>query len=149
MVLWPLPRSQTYFTRDLNDKMMLKRRYVYYAAIAVVGVILLFYSVNQERNKAPYALGVDAIKDTTDIAGTYYRIRVTNIGTNMATNISVYLGQNDIQVLKSLSPDESWFFYPRPDTNISKINVMADNGINITTDYRSPLKGIGLPGSGR
>lgn len=39
--------------------------------------------------------------------------------------------------------------YPRPDTDISKINIMADNGINITTDYRSPLKGIGLPGSGR
>ncbi|MGB8188523.1 MAG: hypothetical protein WCE91_02895, partial [Nitrososphaeraceae archaeon] len=91
--------------------MMLKRQYIYYAAIAVVGIILLFYFVNQERNKVPYALGVDAIKDTTDIAGTYYRIRVTNIGTNMATNISVYLGQNDIQHLKSLSPDQSWFFY--------------------------------------
>ncbi len=84
-----------------------------------------------------------------DLAGTYYRIRVTNIGTNMATNISVYLGQNDIQHLKNLDPDQSWFFYPRPDTEISKVNVMADNGINITTDYRSPLKGIGLPGSGR
>jgi hypothetical protein len=128
---------------------MLKRQYVYYAAIAVIGLTLLFYFVNQERNKVPYSLGVDAIKDTTDIAGTYYRIRVTNIGTNIATNISVYLGQNDIQYLKSLSPDQSWFFYPRPDTYISKVNVMADNGINITTDYRSPLKGIGLPGSGR
>jgi hypothetical protein len=128
---------------------MLNRQYVYYAAIAVIGLTLLFYFVNQERNKVPYSLGVDAIKDTTDIAGTYYRIRVTNIGTNMATNISVYLGQNDIQHLKSLSPDQSWFFYPRPDTDISKVNVMADNGINITTDYRSPLKGIGLPGSGR
>ena len=79
---------------------MLKRQYVYYAAIAVIGITLLFYFVNQERNKVPYALGVDAIKDTTDIAGTYYRIRVTNTGTNMATNISVYLGQNDIQHLK-------------------------------------------------
>ncbi|HMK58649.1 MAG TPA: hypothetical protein VK462_06325 [Nitrososphaeraceae archaeon] len=128
---------------------MLKRQYIYYAAIAVIGITLLFYFVNQERNKVPYALGVDAIKDTTDIAGTYYRIRVTNIGTNMATNISVYLGQNDIQHFKSLSPDQSWFFYPRPDTDISKVNVMADNGINISTDYRSPLKGIGLPGSGR
>jgi len=67
----------------------------------------------------------------------------------MATNISVYWVQNDIQHLKSLSPDQSWFFYPHPDTDISKVNVMADNGINITTDYRSPLKGIGLPGSGR
>ena len=128
---------------------MLKRQYIYYAAIAVIGITLLFYFVNQERNKVPYALGVDEIKDTTDIAGTYYRIRVTNIGTNMVTDISVYLGQNDIQRLKSLSPDQSWFFYPRPDTDISKVNVMADNGINISTDYRSPLKGIGLPGSGR
>ena len=93
---------------------MLKRQYVYYAAIAVKGITLLFYFVNQERNRVPYALGVEAIKDTTDIAGTYYRIRVTNIGTNMATNISVYLGQNDIQHLKSLSPDESWFLLSTP-----------------------------------
>jgi hypothetical protein len=62
---------------------MLKRQYVYYAAIAVIAITLLFYFVNQERNKVPYALGVDAIKDTTDMAGTYYRIRVTNIGTNI------------------------------------------------------------------
>ena len=45
---------------------MLKRQYVYYAAIAVIAITLLFYFVNQERNKVPYALGVDAIKDTTD-----------------------------------------------------------------------------------
>src|SRR5712691_5309334 len=127
----------------------MKRQYMYYATGGIIGLAFLFYFVKHKSNKIPYALSVDAIKDTTDIAGTYYRIRVTNIGTNVATNISVYLGQNDIQHLKNLGPDQSWFFYPRPDTEISKVNVMADNGINITTDYRSPLKGLGLPGSGR
>ncbi len=102
-----------------------------------------------EINKVPYALDVDATKDTTDIAGTYYRVKVTNIGTNPVSNISVYLGRNDLQHLASLGPDQTWFFYPRTDTNVSKVQIRAANGINITTDYRSPLKGLGLPGSGR
>ena len=59
---------------------MLKRQYVYYAAIAVIGITLLFYFVNQERNRVPYALGVDAIKDTTDIAGTTIEYELPILG---------------------------------------------------------------------
>jgi glucose-6-phosphate 1-dehydrogenase len=65
------------------------------------------------------------------------------------SNISVYLGKNDIQNLDKLAPGQSFFFYPKPETNLEKINITAKEGINLTTDYRTPLKGIGLPGSGR
>lgn len=127
----------------------MKKQYVYFASAAVIGVFLIYYFMRPEINKVPYALDVDATKDTTDIAGTYYRVRVTNIGTNPVSNISVYLGRNDLQHLAMLGPDQTWFFYPRTDTNVSKVQIRAANGINITTDYRSPLKGLGLPGSGR
>lgn len=129
--------------------MVLKRQYLYFAAVAVVAVMLILYFMRQEINRVPYALEVDATKDSTDMAGTHYRIKVTNIGTNPVSNISVYMGQNDIQRLNSLAPDQTWFFYPRPDTYISTVGISADNGINITADYRSPFKGLGLPGSGR
>ena len=61
----------------------------------------------------------------------------------------VYLGKNDIQNLDTLAPSQSFFFYPKPETNLEKISITAKEGINVTTDYRTPLKGIGLPGSGR
>jgi hypothetical protein len=105
--------------------------------------------MNQKINRSPFGLEVDATKDSTDMAGTYYRVRVTNVGTNIVSNISVYLGPNDVQHLNSLAPDQTWFFYPSPDTDVSIVEVNAENGINITTDFRSPLKGLGLPGSGR
>jgi hypothetical protein len=127
----------------------LKKQYVYFASAAVIAVFLIYYLVRPEINRVPYALDVDATKDTTDIAGTYYRVKVTNIGTNPVSNISVYLGRNDIQHLAILGPDQTWFFYPRSDTYVSKVQIRAANGINISTDYRSPLKGLGLPGSGR
>ena len=127
----------------------MKKQYVYFASAAVIGVFLIYYFISPEINNVPYALDVDATKDTTDIAGTYYRVKVTNIGTNPVSNISVYLGSNDIQHLATLGPDQTWFFYPRADTDVSKVQIRAANGINITTDYRSPLKGLGLPGSGR
>jgi len=127
----------------------LKKQYVYFASAAVIAVFLIYYLMRPEINRVPYALDVDATKDTTDIAGTYYRVKVTNIGTNPVSNISVYLGRNDIQHLAILGPDQTWFFYPRSDTYISKVQIRAANGINISTDYRSPLKGLGLPGSGR
>ncbi len=128
---------------------VLRRQYLYIAAISVVAVMLILYFINQNINKVPFGLEVDATKDSTDMAGTHYRVKVTNIGINPVSNISVYLGQNDIQHLNSLAPDQTWFFYPRPDTYVSTVEVSADNGINVTTDFRSPFKGLGLPGSGR
>nr|ACY24513.1 uncharacterized conserved protein [uncultured crenarchaeote 57a5] len=127
---------------------MLRKIFLYYILFGAIFAGLLIYFIKQET-KVPYALEVDATKDTTDMAGTYYRIRVNNVGINSLSNISVYLGKNDVQNLCTLAPGQSFFFYPKPETNLEKIIITAKEGINITTDYRTPLKGIGLPGSGR
>lgn len=127
---------------------MMRKIYLYYILFGVILVGVLIFFIKQE-SKVPYALEVDATKDTTDIAGTYYRIRVNNVGMNSLSNISVYLGKNDIQNLDTLAPGQSLFFYPKPETNLERISITAKEGINVTTDYRTPLKGIGLPGSGR
>jgi hypothetical protein len=127
---------------------MLRKIFLYYILFGAIFAGLLIFFIKQET-KVPYALEVDATKDTTDMAGTYYRIRVNNVGINSLSNISVYLGKNDVQNLSTLAPGQSFFFYPKPETNLEKIIITTKEGINITTDYRTPLKGIGLPGSGR
>lgn len=126
----------------------MRKIFIYYILFGAIFAGLLIFFIKQET-KVPYALEVDATKDTTDMAGTYYRIRVNNVGINSLSNISVYLGKNDVQNLNTLAPGESFFFYPKPETNLEKIIITAKEGINITADYRTPLKGIGLPGSGR
>jgi hypothetical protein len=128
---------------------MMRRIYLYYSLIGVIFVAALAFIIIKQESKVPYALEVDATKDTTDMAGTYYRVRVNNVGMYPLSGISVYLGKNDVQYLDDLAPGQSFFFYPKPDTEIETINITTKEGIHVTTDYRTPLKGIGLPGSGR
>src|SRR5919106_719269 len=127
----------------------MRRVYLYYSVVGVILTAVLIFLIVKQEARVPYALEVDATKDTTDIAGTYYRVRINNIGFISLSNISVYLGKNDIQYLDSLSPGQSFFFYPKPETKLEKIIISTKEGVNVTTDYRTPLKGIGLPGSGR
>jgi hypothetical protein len=127
----------------------MRRVFLYYSLVGLILTAVLIFLIVKQETRVPYALEIDATKDTTDIAGTYYRVRINNIGFNALTNISVFLGKNDLQYLDSLAPGQSFFFYPKTDTNVEKIRVTTKEGINLTTDYRTPLKGIGLPGSGR
>jgi hypothetical protein len=127
----------------------MERIYLYYSLIGVILVAVLIFLFIKQESKVPYALEVDATKDTTDIAGTFYRVRVNNVGMYPLTSINVYLGKNDLQHLDSLASGESFFFYPKPDTELETIKVTTKEGVNISTDYRTPLKGISLPGSGR
>jgi len=111
-------------------------------------VALAAYVAYHEINKPPFALEVDATKDTTDV-GIQYRIRMTNVGTQQLTGITVELGTNDIQQKSFLEPGESYYFYPGPDTQVSTVKVRTNEGIEIESDYRSPIKVLGLPGAGR
>jgi hypothetical protein len=111
-------------------------------------VLFLFNFLNQQ-NKKPFSLEIDATKDKTDISGTFYRVKITNTGTNPLTEINVNLGKGDIQNMEILEPGQSFFFYPKPETNSTIVKVTTSEGILKESSYRSPLKGIGLPGSGR
>jgi hypothetical protein len=125
------------------------KRYLYYLIIAVIGVIFAFYFYATQINKPTFGLEVDPTKDTTDMAGIQYRIRLTNVGIKQLTGIVVDLGKNDIQRLSLLDPGESYYFYPKPDTIVNNVKVITNEGIHVQADYRSPTKTLGLPGSGR
>jgi hypothetical protein len=118
------------------------------AAIAVACVGIGGYLAYQQANRSPYALEIDATKDTTDV-GIQYRIRMTNVGSQQLTGIIVELGANDIQNKSILEPGQTYYFYPDPETNISSVKVKTKEGITIESNYRSPAKLIGLPGAGR
>jgi hypothetical protein len=119
------------------------------AACIVSAIAFGGYVVYQQLNKPPYALEVDATRDTTDISGIQYRIRVTNAGTEQLTGIIVVLGAGDVQEKSFLNPGETYFFYPDPETQVSIVQVTANEGIEVKSDYRSPTKVLGLPGGGR
>ena len=127
----------------------MNRRYIYYGVIAATVILFGYYFYNTQINKPSFALEVDPTKDTTDISGIMYRIRLTNIGLKQLTGIVVNLGKNDIQNLTYLDAGQSYFFYPKPDTQVSTVKVITKQGIHIQSDYRSPTKVLGLPGAGR
>jgi hypothetical protein len=133
--------------RAINITM--NRRYIYYAVIAVAVILFSFYFYSTQINKPMFALEVDPTKDTTDISGIMYRIRLTNIGLKQLTGIVVNLGKNDVQNLTYLDPGQSYFFYPKPDTLVSTVKVTTNEGIHTQSDFRSPIKVLGLPGAGR
>jgi hypothetical protein len=126
-----------------------KRTVYYLAIIAAAGLISIYYYYSIEVNRPKYALELDPTKDTTDMAGIQYRVRVNNVGLNQLTGITVTLGKNDTQHLNLLEPGQTYFFSPKPDTNVTIVKVSTNEGIVVQSDYRSPAKVLGLPGSGR
>lgn len=126
----------------------MKRIYYITIGFSILVLLFLFIFLN-EKNKKPFSLELDAIKDQTDISGTFYRVKITNSGTNPLTEIEVNLGKGDIQNMEILEPGQSFFFYPKPETNSTIVKVTTSEGVEKESSYRSPLKGIGLPGGGR
>ena len=127
----------------------MNRHYLYYGPLIGIVILFIIYFYNSQINKPKFALEVDPTKDTTDISGIMYRIRLTNTGLKQLTGIVVNLGKSDIQNLAYLDPGQSYFFYPKPDTLVSTVKVTTDEGIRIQSDFRSPTKVLGLPGAGR
>ena len=126
----------------------MKTRYYYLITIAI-GFLIALYIYSTQINRPPYALEVDPTRDTTDISGIMYRIRLTNVGSNSLNGVVVDLGATDVQNLTSLDPGQSYFFYPKPDTRVKTVKVSTNEGIAIESDFRSPTKVLGLPGAGR
>jgi hypothetical protein len=113
---------------------------------AVIVAVAIIYPM---LTRPAHGLEVDATRDTTDISGILYRIRLTNVGTEELTGIVADLGPNDKQTKELLRPGESYFFYPEPETTEARIVVTTLEGIRVETDYRTPTKVLGLPGAGR
>lgn len=117
--------------------------------IAMAAAVVAGYAAFAWLSRPQYALEVDATRDTTDISGTLYRIRVANTGSERLTGITAEMGRGDVQTKDFLDPGKTYYFYPNPDTLAPTIKVTTNEGVEVVTDYRTPTKTLGLPGAGR
>src|SRR6478672_5336598 len=86
------------------------KKYIYYLVITVIGVFFVLYFYNTQINKPKFGLEVDPTKDTTDISGIQYRIRITNVGKKQLTGIVVDLGKNEFSIYHFLTLDSHTIF---------------------------------------
>ncbi len=83
-------------------------------------------------------MSVDPIIVKDDM-GTETHVAIRNTGTNALTNIVVeYGGSTKPDVIPILNPGEKISLSPPDGSTLDEVQVTADQGINITKEYRTP-----------
>ncbi len=83
-------------------------------------------------------MSVDPIIVKDDM-GTETHVAIRNTGTNALTNIVVeYGGPTKPDVIPILNPGEKISLSPPDGSTLNEVQVTADQGINITKEYRTP-----------
>lgn len=116
------------------------------ASIALALVLILFVFSKPTRD---YAIDVDPIKDSQNLFSTS-RVTVANIGRLPVTNILISYGGNDnksSERIASLLPGEKVLLSPPESSPLKSVTVTADQGLDITKGYRTPIKIPGMMGS--
>jgi archaellum component FlaF (FlaF/FlaG flagellin family) len=119
-----------------------------YLTIAVIPLVLItIYIINNIgfSNKNDFDLEIDALKEEQSLF-THTRVTITNTGKQPLTNINVNYG-NTSETVSHLEPGHSYPLSPPAGSNLDKIIVTSDQGINITKEYRTPIKMPGMMGS--
>lgn len=74
------------------------------------------------------------------------RIMLTNIGKQPVTHVIVNYGIKN-ETIQFINPGEKISLSPPEGSNLNLVRIKADNGINITKAYRTPIKMPGMMGS--
>ena len=126
-------------------QMTFKKIYLSLAVIPIVLVIFVIVNNNIFSNKNDFALDIDALKEQQSLF-THTRVTITNTGKQPLTNIKVNYG-NKIETVSLLEPGQSYPLSPPAGSNLQRIIVTSDQGINITKEYRTPITMPGMMGS--
>ena len=110
------------------------------SAAAVITILLISITPTKD-----YSIDVDAMKDEQSLF-VNARITLTNTGRQPLTNIVVYYG-NSSEVIKMINPGEKIYLSPPEGSRLDKVKVTANEGINVTKEYRRPIKLPGMIGS--
>jgi hypothetical protein len=105
----------------------------------------LSYLIIQYYQRPEYSLAVDAMKEEQSLF-TNSRIMLTNVGKQPVTHVVVDYGIKK-ETIQSINPGEKISLSPPEGSNLNLVRIKADNGINITTAYRTPIKMPGMMGS--
>ena len=126
-------------------QMTFKKIYLSLAVIPIVLVIFVIVNNNIFSNKKDFSLDIDALKEQQSLF-THTRVTITNTGKQPLTNIKVNYG-NKTETVSLLEPGQSYPLSPPAGSNLQRIIVTSDQGINITKEYRTPITMPGMMGS--
>jgi len=125
--------------------MTFKKIYLTIAVIPVVLVTILIVNNITFSNRNDFDLDIDALKEEQSLF-IHTRVTITNTGKQPLTNIKVNYG-NKTETVSLLEPGHSFPLSPPAGSNLQRIIVTSDQGINITKEYRTPIKMPGMMGS--
>jgi hypothetical protein len=92
-----------------------------------------------------YSLDVDAMKDEQSLF-VNARVILTNNGKQPLTNLSIDYGPTTELILK-LDPGQKASLSPPAGSDLDNVRVSANEGIDVTKEYRKPIKLPGMIGS--
>ena len=124
----------------------MRRLYLISICIAAVASLsFLSYMIFQYYHRPDYSLEVDAMREDQSLF-INSRIILTNVGKQPVTNVFVDYGIKNETIL-TINPGEKISLSPPEGSNLNLVKIVADNGINITSGYRTPIKMPGMMGS--
>jgi len=121
---------------------------IIYLAIGIISLILVtifIFNNSIFSNKNEFDLEIDALKEEQSLF-THTRATITNTGKQPLTNIKVNYG-NKSETVRNLEPGQSYPLSPPAGSDLQRIIVTSEQGINITKEYRTPIKMPGMMGS--
>ena len=110
--------------------------------VSAIMVGLLLLSTIPTQN---YSLDVDPMKDEQSLF-VNARVVLTNTGKMPLTNLRVDYGSTT-ESLSRLDPGQKVSLSPPSGSNLNTVVVSTSEGINVTKDYRKPIKLPGMIGS--
>ena len=125
--------------------MAFKKIYLTIAIIPVVLVTIFLLNNITFSNRNEFDLEIDALKEEQSLF-THTRVTITNTGKQPLTNIKINYG-NTSETVALLEPGHSYPLSPPAGSNLQRIIVTSDEGINITKEYRTPITMPGMMGS--
>jgi hypothetical protein len=108
---------------------------------AIMVGLFLFSTIPTEN----YSLDVDPMKDEQSLF-INARVVLTNTGKFPLTNLLVDYGSTTESVSR-LDPGQKMSLSPPSGSNLDKVIVSTNEGLNMTKEYRKPLKLPGMIGS--
>ncbi len=128
----------------------MKFKKMYLAIVIIPLVLLTIFILNNNNitfstNKKEFDLNIDALKEEQSLF-THTRVTITNTGKQPLTDVKVDYG-NTSETVALLEPGHSYPLSPPAGSDLQRIIVTSDQGINITKEYRTPLKMPGMMGS--
>lgn len=110
--------------------------------VSAIMVGLFLFSIIPTEN---YSLDVDPMKDEQSLF-INARVVLTNNGKLPLTNLLVDYGSATEAVFR-LDPGQKVSLSPPSGSNLDKVVVSTDEGVNVTKEYRKPIKLPGMIGS--